>query len=228
MKRITIVVGHFGSGKTEFSVNLAIDLKKKHEKVTLCDLDIANPYFRSREKKELLEKTGIKVVSNVFDYDIAEDLPAVSPAVKGPFQNKEMYAVMDVGGDSMGAKLLNQYKESLNDHDVEVLFVINGNRKETDNLEGCMGHINSVIAETGVKISGLINNTHMVEETVAEDIIFGHKLCKKIEKEMQIPLKYDIVVETLELETKELGKKENLNLNLYKINLLMRPKWLSS
>ena len=111
MKRITLVTGHYGSGKTEVSVNLAVDLKKEYEKVAILDLDIMNPYFRSRERQKMMEDLGIMVQFNSFGYDITEDLPALSAALKTPLENKEYMAVVDVGGDSDGAKVLNQFRK---------------------------------------------------------------------------------------------------------------------
>ena len=93
MKRITMVTGHYGSGKTEVSVNLACDLKEKYDKVAILDLDIMNPYFRSRERQKMMENLGIMVQFNSFGYDITEDLPALSAALKTPLENKEYQAI---------------------------------------------------------------------------------------------------------------------------------------
>ena len=109
MKRITLIVGHYGSGKTEFSVNHVINLKKQFDKVAILDMDIANPYFRSRERQEFLEDMDIAVHFNSFGYDITEDLPAISACMKAPLENKDYMVVADVGGDNAGARGLNQF-----------------------------------------------------------------------------------------------------------------------
>ena len=111
MKRITLIVGHYGSGKTEFSVNHVINLKKQFDKVAILDMDIANPYFRSRERQEFLEDMDIAVHFNSFGYDITEDLPAISACMKAPLENKDYMVVADVGGDNAGARVLNQFKK---------------------------------------------------------------------------------------------------------------------
>ncbi len=96
MKRITLIVGHYGSGKTEFSVNLVLDLKKKLDKVAILDMDIANPYFRSRERQAMLVEKGVTVHFNSFGYDITEVLPALTAFMKAPLDNKEFTVVADV------------------------------------------------------------------------------------------------------------------------------------
>ena len=166
MKRITLIVGHYGSGKTEFSVNHVINLKKQFDKVAILDMDIANPYFRSRERQEFLEDMDIAVHFNSFGYDITEDLPAISACMKAPLENKDYMVVADVGGDNAGARVLNQFKKYFVDEsDCEMLIVVNANRPETDTVEGALYHIQTIQAETGLKVKGLINNTHLLRET---------------------------------------------------------------
>ena len=211
MKRITLVTGHYGSGKTEVSVNLAVDLKKEYEKVAILDLDIMNPYFRSRERQKMMEDLGIMVQFNSFGYDITEDLPALSA----------------VGGDSDGAKVLNQFRKYFIQGDSELLVVINTNRPESDDLEGCLFHISTIQAETGLKVEGLINNTHMLSETTPKDIIDGYKMCKKIEELTGIPHRFSICREDLLEDLKAANAEEGIDdMEIYPIKLYMRPSWL--
>jgi signal recognition particle GTPase len=94
-KRIRVIVGHYGSGKTEFSVNYALKLVKLGKKTALTDLDIANPYFRSRERKQLLENEGVKVYSNTFGYDITADLPAITAEIKAPLEDVSCQTIVE-------------------------------------------------------------------------------------------------------------------------------------
>ena len=221
MKRITVVVGHYGSGKTEFSLNYAIDLAKKGLKVALVDLDIANPYFRSREKQVFLEEMGIEVFSNSFGTDITSDLPALDSRIRAPLEDKSYTVVLDAGGDDSGARILIQYKKYLLDkNDVELLCVINANRAETDTMEGALSHLDRIETETGLLVDGTINNTHMLRETRPEDILRGYELCKQIETEKGIPLKFSTYNVDIELNPEYPGMK------LYPINLYMRPHWI--
>ena len=141
MKRITLIVGHFGSGKTEFSMNLVMDLRKKYDKVAILDMDIANPYFRSRERQTVLEREGIAIHYNSFGYDITEDLPAISATLRAPLENKDYITVVDVGGNDSGARVLNQFKKYFEGDDCEMLCVLNGNRPETETTEGMIEHL---------------------------------------------------------------------------------------
>lgn len=227
LKRITLVTGHYGSGKTEFSVNRVMELKKEYEKVAILDMDIANPYFRSRERQEKLNEEDILVEYNSFGYDITEDLPAISASMKAPLENKEYVTIVDVGGNNTGAMVLNQFKKYFIPEECEQLCVINANRPETDTLQGALNHISSIQSETGIGIHGLINNTHMLQETEPEDIIRGYKLCKKISEQLEIPIVYNLCRENLLESLTTAIQAENINdMNIYPIKLYMRPTWL--
>ena len=220
-KRIVLVVGHYGSGKTEFALNYAIKLLEKNKKIAIVDLDIVNPYFRSREKKEFIEKNGIRLISNNFDYDIAVDLPSVSASVYAPLQDKDCHVVFDVGGDNVGARVLAQYKKYFKENEYDMYCVINANRPETSNLEGALYHISSIEHETGLKITGIINNTHLIRETKKEDIFRGQILCSEISREINIPLKYVCYVQEILKQFPEISTGQ-----IFPIKLYMRPSWL--
>ena len=228
MKRITVIAGHYGSGKTEFSVNLALDIKKKleeekrHHKVALLDMDIANPYFRSRERQKMLEAAGVKIIYNTFGFDITEDLPAITAAVRGPLENPDYHVVVDVGGNDSGARILKQFGKYLVGEDVELLCVLNGNRMETDSVEGMIEHLKSIEVETGLKFDGIINNTHMLMESTAEDVVKGYKLCSEVSEQLGIPIAVNTCREDLLEDLKALMDMENV----YPITLYMRPSWL--
>ncbi len=224
MKRITLVVGHYGSGKTEVSVNLVLALKKEYDKVAILDMDIANPYFRSRERQAFLEERGITAHFNTFGYDITADLPAIPAVIKTPLENKEWHAVADVGGDSSGALVLNQFHRYFEDEsDCEMLMVVNANRPLTDTPEGAIGHIESISRVTGLRVAGLVNNTHLLRETTADDIVKGWLMCREIEKRTGIPLRFSTCVESL---AEDLEKKRPDDAPVFPISLYMRPSWL--
>ena len=227
MKRITMVTGHYGGGKTEVSVNLAMDLKKEYDKVAILDLDIMNPYFRSRERQKMMEDLGIMVQFNSFGYDITEDLPALSAALKTPLENEEYKAIVDVGGDSDGAKVLNQFRKYFVRGDSELLVVINTNRPETEELEGCLAHIAAIQAETGLKVDGTINNTHLLKETTPQDIIDGYRMCKRIEEQIGVPPRFSTCREDLLEDLKAANAEAGIDdMEIYPIKLYMRPSWL--
>lgn len=223
-RRIRVVVGHYGSGKTEFAVNYAFQLAEQGCKTALIDLDIANPYFRSRERQCQLEEKGIRVYSNTFGYDITADLPAVTAAIRTPLEDPECQTVVDVGGNDLGARVLIQFEKFWKSSECDLFCVVNANRPETGTAAGAMDHITRIEKETGLKITGLINNTHLLRETKTEDIIKGYRLCCEISEKLNIPVKYSCCTEGLMKEL--LSMKETENLILFRMNLYMRDSWL--
>lgn len=221
MKRITVIAGHFGSGKTEFSVNLAMKLKEEHEKVALLDLDIANPYFRSRERQKLLEDAGVKVYYNTFGYDITEDLPAVSAVLRAPLEDEECFTVVDVGGNDSGARVLKQFAKYFRNDDCMLLCVLNSSRPETDSVQGMITSLRSIEEETGLKVDGLVNNTHMLTETGPDDVLKGRAMCSKVLEKSGIPLVWNVCWKEHEKALEEAGCDK-----LFPVRIYMRPTWL--
>lgn len=224
-KRIRVVVGHYGSGKTEFSVNYALKLAEQGKKTALADLDIANPYFRSRERKNLLEEQGIKVYSNTFGYDITADLPAITAAIRAPLEDPLCHTVVDAGGDHLGARILIQFDRYFSSGNCDFFCVVNGKRPETSTVEGATDHIFRIEKETGRKITGFINNTHLLKETEAEDVVRGYHLCMELSSRFGVPLKYNCCVETLLEELKQ-KTAEYQDFHIFPLRLYMRDSWL--
>ena len=177
MHRINSIVGHFGSGKTEFAVNYVLDLRKQFEKTAIIDMDIANPYFRSRERQALMEEKDIAIHFNTYGHDISEDLPAISATIRAPLENTEYKTVVDIGGNDSGARIINQFRKYFLTDDARMLAVLNLNRPDTETAESCIAMIRSIELETGIHIDGIINNTHLLRETTPEDILFGYEVC---------------------------------------------------
>lgn len=224
-KRIRIIVGHCGSGKTEFSVNYAMKLAAQGKKTALVDLDIANPYFRSRERRELLEEKGIQVFSNTFGYDITAELPAVTARIRAPLEDPSCRTIVDAGGNGTGARILIQFGKYWKTPDCDLLCVVNANRPETRTAEDALKHIAGIERETGLKITGLVNNTHMLRETNPEDILKGYRLCSELSAELGIPVKYSCCTEETEAELK--GRITDIKeFNLFRMRLYMRESWL--
>lgn len=219
-KRVRIIIGHYGSGKTEFAVNYALKLSKEGKKVALADLDVVNPYFRSRDKHGILKEYGIKVESS-FIQGSGTDLPAISAGVLGPIQDESYDYIMDVGGNSAGARTLGRYHEHLAKTDYDMFCVVNANRPETQTVEGTIHHIKSIEKTSRVKVTGLINNTHMLRYTTTEDVLKGQELCREVSKELDLPIKY---VSTLESIAKKLPN--DLEGEIVSIDMIMREDWM--
>lgn len=223
MKRIRIITGHYGSGKSELSVNMVTKLKEDHEKVAIVDLDIANPYFRSREKQDAMEDMGIKVYHNSFGYDITQDLPALSAAIREPLENKDFSVIVDAGGDDSGARVLNQFRKYFLGDDCEMVFVINANRRETSTVEGCLEHLDRIQMETGLQVDAIINNTHLLSETTAEDIKKGYALATEVGKILDIPVIASYCNEKI---LKNIKDEDLDGIEVTPISLFLRPSWL--
>lgn len=219
--RIRIIIGHYGSGKTEFSVNYAINLAKEgNRRVALADLDVVNPYFRSREKGELLETYNISVLSS-YVKGSGSDLPSVSADVLGPLQDPSYDVVLDVGGDSVGARTLARYTEYFVEGEYDMFCVINANRPETQDVEGVLGHIAAIERTTKTKVTGLINNTHLLRYTTIEEVLKGQELCLKVSKALNIPIKYTSITHTL-MEM----VPDNIEGTVIAIKMIMREDWM--
>lgn len=219
-RRIRIIIGHYGSGKTEFAVNYAINLAKENKKIALADLDIVNPYFRSREKESLLEGYGIKVIASYIKGS-GSDLPSVTGDVLGPLQDKSYDVILDVGGDAVGARALARYKEYWNPKDYDMFCVINANRVDTSTVEGVLQHIQSMENTSGAKVTGLINNTHLLRHTTVEEVIKGQELCSKVARALNIRIKY--ITALHEVAEKLPG---NLEGTIMPIKMIMREEWM--
>jgi len=221
-KRLVIVIGHYGSGKTEFAVNYAVKMKEIYENVSIADLDIVNPYFRSREKREFFEEIGIKL----FDSSIrntAVDLPALPAELMGVIVNPNIKSILDVGGDPVGARVLARFAEQIKNVEYDMFYVINGNRPDTSTVDGVINYLKMIEATSRLKITGLVNNTHMLKATTVEDVEFGHELTKKVSWETDIPIRYEAVIK----ETADKIKNHEIIEKLFPINLYMREEWMS-
>ncbi len=192
MKRITIISGHYGSGKSEISVNLAIQKKIDY----LVDLDIINPYFRSRSLDTLLEKNNIHLVESTIKGMLGSDLPYVSGEGVVPFVNPSITAIYDLGGTENGARVLIQFLDRVKDiNEIDFLCTVNIFRPETSDATKILQTISMYEAETQLKVTGLINNTNLMNETTEEDMINGEKILIEVSKKLNIPIKYTIIEE---------------------------------
>jgi hypothetical protein len=192
MRRITIISGHYGSGKSEISVNLAIQKKIDY----LIDLDIINPYFRSRSLDVLLEENNIHLVESTVKGMLGSDLPYVSGEGVIPFVNPDITAIYDLGGTENGVKVLIQFLDRVKDvNEIDFLCTVNIFRPETSDVKNILQTISMYEAVTQLKITGLINNTNLIKETEEVDIIRGEEILKEVSKILDIPILYTVIEE---------------------------------
>ncbi len=221
-RRIRIITGHYGSGKTEFAVNYVKKLRESVDgRVAIADLDIVNVYFRSREKKEELEEKGIQVIASNLDTAVA-DVPAVSGAMTMPVINKEYQYVVDLGGNDVGTLVLGRIKPLLDHAEADFFMVVNAYRPNTSTPEGIIEQMENLEYAAGLKVTGFINNTNLVRETTAECLLHGDEVLKDVTKRTGVPVKYVSYVK--DVMTEEIP--EGLSGELFPMEFNMRKTWM--
>ena len=221
-RRIRIITGHYGSGKTEFAVNYVKKLRESVDgRVAIADLDIVNVYFRSREKKEELEEKGIQVIASNLDTAVA-DVPAVSGAMTMPVINKEYQYVVDLGGNDVGTLVLGRIKPLLDHAEADFFMVVNAYRPNTSTPEGILEQMGNLEYAAGLKVTGFINNTNLVRETTAECLLHGDEVLKEVTKRTGVPVKYVSYVK--DVMTEEIP--EGLSGELFPMEFNMRKTWM--
>ena len=185
--RITIITGHYGTGKTEFAVNLALALARERPRVMLADLDIVNPYFRSRERRDLLESAGIRLISSSQACSDA-DVPALPAELLAILENRDIRGILDIGGDPVGARVLARFQPKIVQEDYQLIFVLNANRPEVREAEHAIAYLRSIEAVTGLTCSGIVNNTHLCGETTPAEIRKGAALAEAVSRPTGIPI----------------------------------------
>ncbi|MBE7038939.1 MAG: MinD/ParA family protein [Ruminococcaceae bacterium] len=188
-KRINVIVGHYGSGKTEFAVNFAIELKKKFKKVYIVDLDIVNPYFRTNDVKKQLGEMGIDVIASEFASSNV-DVPALPSEIFRVFCDNDAACVFDVGGDDDGAVALGRYKQFFEKDEYDMFFVINTFRPLSSTEEDILSLIYDIEASSRLKVSGLINNSNIAHLTTDADILKGQEIIRKVSQKVGIDIVY--------------------------------------
>ncbi len=184
-RRLTLVTGHYGTGKTEFSVNLALALAAEGARTALVDLDIVNPYFCSRERRELLEAAGVRVVAAPLS---GADVPALPAEVHAVLEDRTVRGVLDVGGDPSGARVLARFRLRIIKEDYQLLYVVNACRPEVSTAERAAAYLRAIGDVTGLACTGLVNNSHLCGETAPREIREGAALAEEVSRMTGIPV----------------------------------------
>lgn len=220
-KRIRLFIGHYGSGKSEVSINYVTKLREQVEgEVALADLDVVNVYFRSREKKDIMKDLGITPIDSSINTTTL-DLPAVSAEIMRPLNDKSVNYVIDVGGDNVGGKVVGRFANQFNSNDYDMFYVVNANREKTQTAKEVLQYIDAIEATSKLKVTGLINNTHMLKETTVEDVLKGQYVAREVSKIRNIPIKY---ISCLESIVDKLPK--DLEGDILPIKLYLREEWM--
>ena len=197
MKKVTVLIGNFGSGKTEIALNLAIKGRENGSSV-LVDLDVINPYFRSAERKDVLDAAGVKLYHPIFALTTV-DVPSLPPDIYSVFIDENETVVFDVGGDPAGATALGQYKanfESLPEGSLEVLYIINPRRPFSATPDMVLELMERINYRSRLRVTGLVNNANLAKETTAQDLMDGYEMVKEVSKRSGVPVAMTAGLET--------------------------------
>lgn len=197
MKRITLFAGHYGSGKTNLAVNYAFMLKEKGLDVLIADLDIVNPYFRTKDSEKELSQKGIELISSRFA-NTNLDIPSLPQEMYRTVQDKSVYAVMDIGGDDAGAVALGRFAPYIRQEDnYEMCFVVNFYRPLSRTAEEALEIMREIEAASRLGFTSIVNNSNLGDITTAEDITATFSEAEKLSRLSGLPLKMTSVKESL-------------------------------
>ena len=192
-KRVTLFAGHYGSGKTNIAVNYALKMNADGKKVVIADLDIVNPYFRTKDSAKELEKAGIRLISSEYA-NTNVDLPALPQDMYSITDDRSEFAVLDIGGDDRGAYALGRYAEAIvEENDYEMLFVVNCFRPLTRTVEDTLQVLREIETACSMKFTAIVNNSNLGEETTAEDVLNSVSYATEISKVTGLPIKMTAV-----------------------------------
>lgn len=216
MKRITVFSGHYGSGKTNVALSVALGLAKSGQSVTVADLDIVNPYFRTKDSARELEKAGIELICS--DYaNTNVDIPALPQSMYAITDDRSRKVVVDLGGDDRGALALGRLAPAiLEENDFDLFAVINMFRPLTKTAEETVGVMKEIEAASGLRFTGLVNNSNLGEETTPETVLSSLPYAEETARLTGLP----IVMTTVEKDLYPLLKEKIPNLE----EITLQPK----
>jgi len=186
-RRVTVFVGHFGSGKTEIALNVALDIAARGDSVTLADLDVVKPYFRSRAARDLLAAGGVDLLApggeNVFG-----DLPIIVPQIRSGLREPGRRLVLDVGGDDIGARVLGSLSDVMPRQETNCLLVLNFRRPSTPDVAAAVTMIRDIEAVGRLPVTGVVSNTHLLAETTPAIVEEGWRMAVDTARQVGVPV----------------------------------------
>lgn len=216
--RIKIIVGHYGSGKTELALNMARSMHAAGHRTALVDLDIVNPFFRSAEQGAWLKDNGVRLLAPTFALT-AVDIPALPAEILSVFGDQELKTVFDVGGDDAGALALGRYKRYFEETGYELIYVVNRFRPRSGTVAEIMDMMRRVSECARLKPTGLINNSNLGDLTDQKTMEEGHELLKAVSRESGLPLLCDSTAADSVVPHAD-------GTPLFRIDRITRPEWM--
>jgi hypothetical protein len=216
-RRLVIITGPFGSGKTEVAISYALASAAVGRRTALADLDVVNPYFRAQDHRAALERGGVRVVAPEEPFTRYE-VPALSPELRAVMTEASLYTVADVGGDPVGARILGMFRPYLKRDELELWLVINPWRPAA--VEGELTELLGAIQrEAGLDADALISSPNLGHETTAQDVRDGQRQVAVYARELELPIRFVAVDERLAPEMSDLGAP------LWPMRLRVRFPW---
>ena len=196
-KRVTLFAGHYGSGKTNIAVNCALAIKKSGADVVIADLDIVNPYFRTKDSADELKKAGIPLISSAYANSNV-DIPALPQEMYAVTDDRSKRAVLDIGGDDRGATALGRIAPAiLEENDYEMLAVVNFYRPLTRKAEEALEVMREVEVAAHLPFTGIVNNSNLGEETSATDVLATVEEVERLSAISGLPVRFTSVTAKL-------------------------------
>lgn len=207
--RLTIIIGAYGSGKSEIAVNMSLAQRKAlpDKKLLIADLDIVNPFYRSSDCGAVLEEAGIRLITPLYAGSNV-DAPVLTPEMYVIFDDESYQGIFDIGGEDMGAIVLGSIKKRIENTDTAIYMAVNTLRPFTSDAEQIAVMTNELAAAAGFKIDGYINNTNLLEETTAEMLAEGEKKILEASKLTGVPLIANCVMESVDIPEGKLKDHE--------------------
>ncbi len=217
-KRVTVLVGHFGSGKTEVALNGALHLAAAGARVTLADLDVVKPYFRSRAAREILAEAGVELLAPT-GANVHADLPIIVPQIRSHLRYSDRRMLMDVGGDEVGARVLGSLSDVVPVGETDCWLVLNFRRPSTPNPELALEMVREIEAVGRLRVSGLISNTHLMEETTPGIVLDGYRRAVETAQMADVPVLAVTVTEDIAADLRD----EDFECPVVPIHRIVKP-----
>lgn len=212
--RLTIIIGAYGSGKSEIAVNMSLAQRKAlpDKKLLIADLDIVNPFYRSSDCASALEAEGIRLVTPMYAGSNV-DAPVLPPDMYVIFDDESYQGIFDIGGEDMGALVLGSLKKRIENTDAVIYMAVNTLRPFTSDAEQIAIMTNELAAAAGFKIDGYLNNTNLLEETTSDMLVEGEAKILEASKITGIPLVANCVMEDVQIPDGVLTDRELFRMN---------------
>jgi hypothetical protein len=233
---LTIITGHYGCGKTNLALNIASSLANTGNNITLIDLDIVNPYFRSSDNLVLLQSLGVSLLGPVHATNASNlDTPSLQPGIEDAIRqtavntNDSDYptkVILDVGGDPDGARALARFRECISNLSYQMIYVVNFSRPETLTVSSACTNLDDIQRAAGLKVTAVFSNTHLMEFTTVDNIIDGAMQAKELCSQRALPLMGIACSEQLFAATKgSLSKLGLPDIKVYPVTKIVATPW---